>query len=185
MKRALIVPVVALLAWFGAAVGLDHYGGEEAVEGSWDLIIVAGCRVNPDGSPSLALQRRVDRALEIYEQGVAPAVVFTGGTGDHGGSEADAAGSYAVSRGLPASALLLEDQSNSTEENARFAAERFPAQRVLVVSDSYHIFRVERVFGRYYPTAVGVGSTPRPWWRLRGSLREVLAVGWYGVTGRL
>ncbi len=185
MKKALIVPVVALLAWIGGAFVLDVYGAEHAVDGSWDLIIVAGCRVNPDGTPSLALQRRVDRAMDIYEQGAAPQMLFTGGKGDFGGTEAEAAASYARTQGLPAAAILLEDESHSTDENARFSSERYPAHRVLVVSDSYHIFRVERVFGRYYPDVRGVGSTPRPWWRFRGSMREVLAVGWYGVTGRL
>ncbi|MEO1272336.1 MAG: ElyC/SanA/YdcF family protein [Myxococcota bacterium] len=76
--------------------------------------------------------------------------------------------------------------STSTEENARFAAEAAPhIRRVLVVSDAFHIFRVERVFGRYFDEVTGVGSVGHLGSRIKGALREVVAVTAYGALGRL
>ena len=185
MRNTLRILLLPPLLWVSSAIGLDLYGAEDTPIDRFDLIIVAGCRVYPDGRPSPALARRTRKAVQLWERGLASHVVFTGGLGTYAPTEATAASRYARELGLPEAAILLEDSSTSTEENARFASEHYPAERVLVVSDTYHIFRIERVFGRYYREVRGVGSTPLPWWRTRGSLREVAAVGWYGLRGRL
>lgn len=184
-----ILPIVILAGWFAAALALDQRGAR-APEGRFDLLIVAGCRVQPNGQPSLALQRRVDHALRLYAEGRAPRVLFTGGVGDFPPSEAEAAAAYAIARGLPASAALREDRSTSTEENAAYAAQlagslQLPAERVLVVTDAYHTFRARRVFARHFAEVEATGSRPAARVRVRGALREVLAVAGYLVAGRL
>jgi len=182
---AMILTLSAL--WGGAAAALDAYGRRPLSSSqTWDAIAVAGCRVRPDGSPSLALQRRTATAVELWREGRAPVLLLTGGVGDFPPSEARAAADYAQKLGVPAEALILESRSTSTEENARFAADAAPQlKRVLVVSDAFHIFRVERVFGRYFEEAVGVGSVGLLGSRIKGALREVAAVTLYGLTGRL
>ena len=189
LPAVLIVPMLIIVAWLGAALALDQHGGRPPV-GAYDLIIVAGCRVRPDGQPSLALQRRVDHALRLYAQGHAPKVMVTGGIGDFPPSEAEAAAAYALARGLPEAALLREAESTSTEENAAYAAalvkdHGLPAARVLVVTDAYHTFRARRVFARHFAEAEAAGSRPAARVRVRGALREVLAVAGYLVAGRL
>jgi uncharacterized SAM-binding protein YcdF (DUF218 family) len=186
MRRWTLLGVVALVtAWLAASCGLDGYG-HRGPDGTYDAIVVAGCRVLPDGTPSLALQRRTRHAVELWRAGIAPRIVLTGGVGTWPPSEAAAAAQVAVGLGVPSDALVLEERSTSTEENAAFAAELLdPAARVVVVTDTYHVFRAERVFGRVFAEARGSGSTPAPWWRVRGAVREVLAVGYYGLTGRL
>lgn len=179
---------VALFAgsYVDLAVALDAYGRGRSADGCWDAIVVAGCRVDADGRPSLALQRRTRKAVELWEAGLAQRVLFTGGVGAFPPSEASAAGAYAESLGLPASAVVLEEESTSTEENARFGAEQLgPDARVLVVTDAYHVFRAERVFDRHFAEVVGVGSMPSWDVRLKGSLREVAAVTVYAFRGRL
>ena len=185
-----LLPIVVLVLWFGAALALDQRGGPPPAGATYDLIIVAGCRVRPDGQPSLALTRRVDHALRLYAEGRAPRVLFTGGVGDFPPSEAEAAAAYAVARGLPAEAALREAASTSTEENAAFAAqltraEGLPAERVLVVTDAYHTVRARRVFARHFAEVEATGSRPAARVRVRGALREVLAVAGYLVAGRL
>lgn len=174
------------LGWLGLAVALDAYGHRSPSDGPYDAIVVAGCRVDPDGRPSLALQRRTRHAAALWDSGVAPRIVFTGGVGDFPPSEARAAATYAEGLGVPSTVMFLEDRSTSTEENARFAAELLGADaRIVVVTDTYHVFRAERVFGRVFAEANGSGSVAAPWVRTRGALREVLAVGKYGLGGRL
>lgn len=140
----------------------------------------------PDGRPGPALARRTELALDLYRAGVADRIVFTGGVGDEGKlSEAESAARYAR-RLAPDASILLEPHSTSTEENARFAARLLgPESRVVVVSDAYHVFRCRRVFGRYFRQVVGAGSRGAPWPRVKGALREVLAVAAYAALGRL
>lgn len=176
---------VLLQLWLIAALGLDCYG-QRTPTGTFDAIVVAGCRVDPGGVPSLALQRRTRRAVDLWRAGAAPRIVFTGGVGTYPPSEAEAAARYAESLGVPPEVIVREERSTSTEENARFAAEVLdPRSRVLVVTDAYHVLRAERVFGRAFAEAQGAGSVPRLDVRVRGALREVAAVMLYGVEGRL
>lgn len=188
--RMITLGIGLLSLWVLGAFLLDRAGSAAPPAGRWDAIVVAGCRVDPGGVPSLALQRRARLGVELWREGLAPRVVFTGGVGEHPPSEARAAADFAAGLGLPAEAALLEEGSTSTEENARLAAallrERgLPAERVLVVTDGYHALRAARVFGRFFQEVRAVGSTPSPSVRARGALREVLALGWYLARGRL
>jgi uncharacterized SAM-binding protein YcdF (DUF218 family) len=177
--------VLGLIIWAGAAVALDQRGLRSPPAGQWQAIAVAGCRVMPDGQPSVSLQRRTRRAVELWQGGAAPIIIFTGGVGTYPPSEAAAAAQFARDLGLPEAAIRLEDRSTSTEENARYAAADHPVERLLVVTDSYHTFRAARVFGRYFSQVEAVGVASQPWPRIKGSLREVLAVAGYAATGRL
>ena len=183
-------PVTTMFAlagtWLLSAALLDRYGHRDAPSGKWDAIVVAGCRALPSGRPSPALERRTARAVALWRAGLAPRIVLTGGV-DAGGtvSEAHAAAEHAHALGVPRSALLLEARSRSTEENARFAAPLVGRGRVLVVSDTYHVFRCERVFRRYFAEARGVGAPTRLRFRAVGALREVAAVAAYAAFGRL
>ena len=170
-----------------AAVSLERFGLQRAIgDEPYDAIVVAGCAVRPDGTPSPALANRAKHALRLFEAGRAPKVVFTGGVGTFAPSEAKAAAAYAIGLGLPEKVVVLEDTSTTTEENARFAAELLGEDsRVLVVSDGYHVFRCERVFGRYFREVRGSGSRGRRSARARGAFREVIAVAAYGLLGRL
>lgn len=187
MSRRRRFGLVALLLgpWGLAAAGLEAWGSRPAPPGPYGAILVAGCRVDPDGQPSVALAARVDLALRYAAEEPAAVVIFTGGVGEHPPSEAVAAARYAEARGLDPRRVRLEDQSTSTEENARFAAEHFPAERVLVVTSAYHAFRARRVFARYYPQVEVTGAGGDAWPRVRGALREVGAIALYALRGRL
>lgn len=177
----------ATTTWALAALLLDRYGKRrEASCERWEAIVVAGCHVLPDGSPTVALKRRTELAVELWKEGIAPRIVLTGGVGKNGPSEAAVAAEVALGLGVPSEALILEERSTSTEENARFARDALGSSGpVIVVSDTYHVLRCERVFNRYFERARGLGSVSRPWPRIKGSLREVGALGFYAVTGRL
>ena len=161
----IVTGVIGSLGWGGAAAGLDLYGGRAVPAGGWDAIVVAGAGVMPGGVPSDALVARTRRAVDLFDEGRAPIL--------------------AEAWGVPAPAIVTEDVSTSTEENARELAAVLGPARILVVTDRYHVLRCERVFARYFPEVGGVGVTSPPRVRARGALREVLAVGLYAVTGRL
>jgi uncharacterized SAM-binding protein YcdF (DUF218 family) len=184
-RVALLLLAGSLGPWFLAAAALDQLGQRVPSEGGWDAIVVAGCRVDPGGVPSPALRARTELAVALFEEGLAPELAFTGGLGENPPTEAQAAAAHARALGVPDAAIVLEDRSTSTEENARFLAEDQNYQRVLLVSDAYHVFRARQVFARHFPHVDAAGSVATPWERLRGSLREVLAIGLYRAKGRI
>jgi uncharacterized SAM-binding protein YcdF (DUF218 family) len=190
MLRPVLRPSVVVLsclglAYLAAAAWLDQRGKREPPEGTFDAIVVLGCRVRPDGTASGALARRARHAAHLYAEGIAPKVVFTGGVGDFPPSEASAAAAIARGEGVPDEVIVLEETSTSTEENAREASRLIGGGRVLVVTDTYHAFRAERVFARHFESAVAVGRSGTGPERARGALREVGAVTAYAVLGRL
>jgi len=184
--RTLTLIIAACLGpWALGATILDQFGQRRPDAERWDAIVVAGCRVDPGGVPSPALQQRTALAVELWNRGYAPELAFTGGVGDNPPSEATAAAQYAVSLGVPSDVMVLEDRSTSTEENARFLAEQRGYERVLLVTDAYHVFRARQVFARHFDSVDATGSLSPAWPRLRGSLREVLAVVMYRAQGRI
>jgi uncharacterized SAM-binding protein YcdF (DUF218 family) len=180
----MVTPVALFVA---IALWLDHAPCPLPEAGDhFDAIVVLGCRVVPGGAPSFALERRARHAASLYHAGLASFVVTTGGVGDFPPSEADVAARVLRAEGVPDSAILREDASTSTDENALFAKQRFGGRRVLVVTDAFHTWRAERVFARNYEEVVAVGTrSPIASERARGALREVLAVMIYWSLGRI
>ena len=188
----MLLVVVLLSAWVIAAVVVDARGATScAASDRFDAIVVLGCRVWPDGSPSDSLRRRARLAAELFHAGHAPRVITTGGVGEGTTrSEADAAASVLTELGVPRDRIALEERSTSTEENARFAAETdlgsaSRARRVLVVTDRPHALRAGLVFRRHFESVATAGAIPVPTARARGALREVPVLAWYAARGWL
>lgn len=169
--------------WVLAACGVDLYGRSRQPHGKWDAIVVAGATVWRGGRPSKALTRRTLAGVELFRRGYAPRLVLTGGVGAHGPAEAVVAARIAREHGVPEAALVVEDGSRNTEENARFTRDRIGPGRVLVVTDAYHVLRSELIYRRYFADAalVGlpIGKTPA---LASGALREVPALLGHWIT---
>jgi uncharacterized SAM-binding protein YcdF (DUF218 family) len=180
-----VILACGVFVWVGLALFLEGSGRRNRVTGTWDAIVVPGARVLAGGRPSGALARRTECAVVLWNEGVAPRVVFTGGVGDNPPAEAEVAAAHAKRLGLPHEAIVLEDRSTTTEENAGFAAEVCPVARVVVATHSYHALRCRWVFQRYFDRVAVVGVSPVGGGGWRFALREVGVLAWYGVTGRL
>nr|AYM53963.1 hypothetical protein [Pyxidicoccus sp.] len=160
LRRLLLVAGGALtFGVFGLAFVVDRFGQRERVEAA-DAVVVLGARVLPGGVPSGALRARTEKAVELYQRGLARRLVFSGGVGVNPPSEARVMLALATRLGVPAEACVLEEESHSTEENARFAAKLLReagARRVVVVSDPYHLLRARQYFRL---NGLDVGTSP-------------------------
>jgi vancomycin permeability regulator SanA len=142
------------LALRGAAVGavlllmvLHHVlavaGTDWRREG--DCAVVLGAAVRDNGRPSDALRDRVHTAAKLYRQGKVRRLLMTGGTGPNGRSEPQAMRDLAVSYGVPASAILLDEGGHNTAaslHNLVLLDERHQLGRLLVVSHGHHTARI-------------------------------------------
>jgi uncharacterized SAM-binding protein YcdF (DUF218 family) len=113
-----------------------------------DAIVVLGA-AQYDGRPSPVLAARLDHALELYEQGVAPTIVVTGGRqpGDRF-TEATAGATYLHEHGVPDDAILRETNGRSSWESLAAAGaflEERDMTKVVLVSDPYHAARIEDI----------------------------------------
>jgi uncharacterized SAM-binding protein YcdF (DUF218 family) len=114
-----------------------------------DAIVVLGCRMEIDGSPTAALRRRVLHGAALLGQSRAPRLVLSG-RGRGPGCEAEAMHAIALAEGAPARVLILEDRSADTVGNALECARLLlplGIQRVILVSDRYHLPRARLLFG--------------------------------------
>jgi uncharacterized SAM-binding protein YcdF (DUF218 family) len=114
-------------------------------------IVVLGAKVLDDGSAGPTLRRRAEKGAELYNQGVAPVLIFSGGVIGTVPSEASVARDLVVKLGVPAEACVLEDQSHSTFDNAQLTARLLRERKiaeVVLVSDGYHLYRAMLQFRR-------------------------------------
>jgi uncharacterized SAM-binding protein YcdF (DUF218 family) len=153
-----------------------------------DAIVVMGA-AQYDGRPSPQLAARLDHALELWPEGLAPTIVVTGGNqpGDRF-TEAEASARYLLDRGVPEEAILLEEAGSSTYESLRNVSALVggSVESVLIVTDPYHALRsrltAEEVGFRAYvsptPSSVVSGAT-----ELQRELAEAAGVAIGRVIG--
>jgi uncharacterized SAM-binding protein YcdF (DUF218 family) len=162
--------------------------------GRADVIVVAGAGVLGPCEPNLSAVRRVLKATDLWRQGRAPYVFFTGGpSGDLPCAVADVMADLATRAGIPRERILTEGTSGSTRENAFYAApvlEALEARSLLLVTDRLHMFRASRVFGAlgYHVERVSVpvyATNRGNLDMLTGAARESLAVAYYWLRGEL
>jgi uncharacterized SAM-binding protein YcdF (DUF218 family) len=99
------------------------------------------------GRPSPVLHARLDKAVALYNRGIAPVIVTLGGGSDKdsGKTEGGVGRDYLLANGVPYDRIIAETQSFDTEQQvARLAeiAAREHFQRIVVVSDGTHLFRI-------------------------------------------
>jgi uncharacterized SAM-binding protein YcdF (DUF218 family) len=114
-----------------------------------DVIIVLGHPANLDGSPSSAMQEQVSLAAALYRDGLAPALLFTGGAVHNEYVEAQVMAGLAVAQGVPAAAMVTETHARDTFENARYCRQimqRLGWRDAIVVTTPYHVRRASRIF---------------------------------------
>ncbi|MCA9838149.1 MAG: YdcF family protein [Trueperaceae bacterium] len=106
-----------------------------------DTILVMGA-AQYNGVPSPAFQRRLDKALDLYNQGCGKNIVVTGGSqvGDNY-SEGLTGAAYLYGAGVPISALTSETRSTTSLENLEFSKSFIPEQTVTIVTDDLHAYR--------------------------------------------
>ncbi|MBR9970362.1 YdcF family protein [Magnetospirillum sp. J10] len=133
------------------------------VKVEFDCAIVLGAKVLTDGTPSAALARRVAHATELARRGQVRHLLMSGGPVNHPTPEAHVMRDLAVAAGIAAERVLVEDRSRDTIGNARCCVPIIAAhgwQRLLVVTDRFHLPRARLIFRHHGLSVTGSGASP-------------------------
>ena len=139
-------------------------------------ILVLGCAVWADNKPSPMLKDRLDTAIDLYHKGVAPKLLLSGDNGVKGYSEPDCMYRYVLGQGIPDEDIFLDFAGFSTYESVYRSHAVFMADRLIVVTQKYHLFRALKACEALGIKAKGVASNQQKYaGRYYREAREVLA----------
>ena len=151
-----------------------------------DYLIVLGCGLRKDGTPTPLLAGRVDRALRFYraqleETGKAPVFITSGGQGPNEVvSESASMKAYLMEQGVPEAHILEEDRSRTTYENMQFSKGIIqagkPDAKVAFATTNYHVFRSGLMARRVKLPAEGMGAKTKWYFWPNAAVREFVGL---------
>ena len=152
-----------------------------------DYIIILGCGIRKDGTPTPLLKGRVDRALkfrkqQLKETGKDLCFVVSGGQGPNEViSEAECMKNYLISQGIPEERIITEDKSTTTAENMSFSKEKIAQAgglngKIAYCTTNYHVFRGGLKARRVKMRAVGMGAKTKWYFWPNAAVREFVGL---------
>ena len=141
-----------------------------------DCIIVLGCLVKDNGNPSDMLSDRLERGIDLYKNGAAPKIIMSG---DHGKTDYDEVNEMkqiAIDAGIPSSDVFMDHAGFSTYESIYRAKEIFEADKIIIVTQEYHLYRALYIAEKLGIEAYGVNADYHTYrGQVNRDVREVLA----------
>jgi uncharacterized SAM-binding protein YcdF (DUF218 family) len=143
-RLALALLGAVLLTWVASLGAVLAWERQEQTRPVGAIVVLGAAQYV--GRPSPVLRARLDHAIALWHRGMAPLLIVTGGRGT-GDTTTEAAVSqrYAVQRGIPRSAILLETEGRTTSQSMAGIAALMVGQHrkdVLLVSDPFHMLRL-------------------------------------------
>jgi len=179
----LATSILSLFALFGAITGIRIVrAAAESPGATADTLVIFGA-AEYAGRPSPVYKARLDHGFDLFQQGMAPVVITTGGAGeDPNFNEGGVGRDYLVRRGIPEKDLIAETQSSDTAQSAVRVANIMRANGMhtcIAVSDAYHVFRIRALLEH---EGVRADVAPRPdsrpktsWLRFVAVMRETMS----------
>lgn len=166
-----VTNVVTIVGSKGSIVSVD-----EASISSADAIVVLGASVFADGTPSGILQDRLDDGIALYFAGVAPKLIMSGDNGTESYNEVRVMKQYAIAQGVPSEDIFCDHAGFSTYESMYRAKYVFGCQRIVVATQTYHLYRALWSAKSLGMQATGVSSDYHEYQKqLQYDIREVPA----------
>ena len=186
LRRVLLVLLVLCVLGAALVFGIsgwmvlreqDKICAADEVPSDREAILVLGCGVDAQGHPKPMLHDRMTTAVGLYEAGAADALLLSGDNSGPDYNEVGAMETFALEHGVPAEAIILDNEGFNTDASIRRAVEVYGLERVVLVTQEYHLPRALFLSEAYGLEACGVSATLRDYGPKQAvwSLREVLA----------
>lgn len=169
--------VISINAYVKSRVKEQIVTQEEAITvQDVDCILVLGCLVKNNGEPSHMLEDRLRRAVELYHAGVAPKILMSGDHGQKEYNEVEAMKQYAIEQGVPSEDIFMDHAGFSTYESCYRAKEIFGVEKVILVTQEYHLYRALYIADKLGLEVYGVNADYRTYINQKmRDIREILA----------
>ena len=149
LKFFLVFSAVIIIILGGTALIVDRYVEQIGTKytrninnvPNADAILVLGAYVLPDGTTSSMLNDRLTEGYELYEDGKAPKILVSGDHGRKDYDEVNAMKSFLKNRGVPSQDVFMDHAGFSTYESVYRARDIFKVQKVIIVTQEYHLKR--------------------------------------------
>ena len=150
-----------------------------------DYMIILGCGLKKDGTPTPLLKGRIDRAIDFYNKqkaitGKELTFITSGGKGpDENVSESASMKKYLTEHGIPEERVIEEDKSTDTFENMKYSKEKiadFSNAKIAFSTTGYHVFRSGIFARRVKMRAVGIGSKTKWYFWPNAAVREFVGL---------
>lgn len=142
-----------------------------------DAIVILSGGQYDDGSLNESSMERTIAAVRLYHQGMAPLLLFSGGTQWHGRSTSALMGRLAEELGVPSSAIMLEEQSHRTYDSAVNVAaliRRNGMRSTILVTSRLHMLRSKLAFEAAGVTLRPVLASEKNLWLVNGTEERIV-----------
>ena len=184
------IAILCVAIWVSFVMAIVEAGRRDDA-GRADAIIVLGA-AQYEGRPSPVLRARLDHAASLWNRGLAPRMIVTGGRGvGDTTSEAAVGKRYLVQRGIPGDSIWMDTEGLTTSQSmvaVRRLLEVKANPSVLIVSDPFHMLRLAILARRLHmipllsPTRTSPIST-RPVQQFRYVMAESIKAPYAMVVG--
>ena len=183
----LIVLLALCLVGAGAVFGINAYvvhstsdqilsPEDAALLEDVDCILVLGCGVKDDGTPSDMLEDRLRRSVELFQSGAAPKLLMSGDHGRVTYNEVWTMKQYAMEYGIVSGDIFMDHAGFSTYESIYRARDVFQCEKIIIISQEYHLYRALYIANALGIEAYGVHADYRNYsGQASYDLREILA----------
>jgi vancomycin permeability regulator SanA len=138
-----------LLLWLGVHLTYITVDGLSDNGETADVAVILGNKVNPDGTLSERLQKRLECGLNLYKTGRVKKIIVSGGLGKEGFYEGDKMKEYLARHNVPDSVIIVDnrgDNTLSTVKNTLSLRGQLHFNSIIVVSQFYHVTRTKMLF---------------------------------------
>ncbi len=189
LTRLMIAVYVLFTLLFGLTTTLILLNSAPPEE-SAEVLIVLGCGIRGD-RPTITLKYRLDKAAEYLNANPSALCIVSGGqSSDETCSEASVMRSYLIRKGIVEERIIMEDKSESTEENFAFTKQILEEQlggekQVVFITTRFHVYRSELVANKQGIDAQGIPAKGVWYITFNDYLRECAALTKYFLSGRI
>ena len=173
----ILIAILFIINYFVKAITKKQILTESEVQdlNNIDCIVVLGAGIWGD-RPSPMLEDRLLQAISLYKKNVSAKIIMSG---DHGREEYDEVNimkNYAIDKGVPSENIFMDHAGFSSYESVYRAKEIFGANKIVIVTQKYHLYRVLYIANQLDVEAYGVASDPRKYvGQFYREFREILA----------
>ena len=190
-RRILLICLITILSLgivcAGVVFGIDAYvvhstsdqmlsPEDAALLEDVDCILVLGCGVKDDGTPSAMLEDRLRRSVELFHAEAAPKLLMSGDHGRVTYNEVWTMKQYAMDNGIASEDIFMDHAGFSTYESIYRARDVFGVKKIIIISQEYHLYRALYIANALGVEAYGVSANYRDYsGQFARDVREVLA----------